>query len=175
MLALGAAAMLLLSTQAGGDPLVFAREDIAKLIVGILQVSSIPFKSEKESSRTLLNPCLCLPPVSYNFVSLQVKSSLSAGTLPPPASRILRILHDVPAAKMLPREASFNAGAVALAALAASLDPHNCPPEIDRIKDSLRTAGVLQAVAQLAADQAQALIDTSPTMETVQSLWRLER
>ncbi len=39
----------------------------------------------------------------------------------------------------------------------------------------MREAGVLEAVAQLAADQAQALVDTSPTMETVQSLWRLER
>ena len=39
MLALGAAAILLLSTQAGGDPLVFAREDIAKLLARVLEAS----------------------------------------------------------------------------------------------------------------------------------------
>jgi hypothetical protein len=39
----------------------------------------------------------------------------------------------------------------------------------------LRETGVLKAVAQLAADQTQALVETSPTMETVQSLWRVER
>ena len=97
------------------------------------------------------------------------------GKLSPSAARLLRILHEASIAKLLPREASFNAGAVALAALAASLDPHTCHPEVDKIKHSLRTGGVLQIVAQLAAEQAQALTETSPTMETVQSLWRLER
>jgi hypothetical protein len=38
VLALGAAAILLLTTQVGGDPMVFAREEISKLLVQILQV-----------------------------------------------------------------------------------------------------------------------------------------
>lgn len=106
---------------------------------------------------------------------MQVSSSLPTGSIPAPAARILRILHEASASRVVPREASFNPPSVALAALSSALDPQNCPAEIDKIKHSLREAGVLKAVAQLAADQAQALVDTSPTMETVQSLWRLER
>lgn len=141
VLALGAAAILLLTTQIGGDPMVFAKEEISKLVVQILQVSS----------------------------------SLAPGAVPAPASRILRILHEASSLKIVPREASFNAPSVALGALSSSLDPQNCPAEIDKTKHTLRETGVLKAVAQLAADQSQALVDTSPTMETVQSLWRLER
>lgn len=95
--------------------------------------------------------------------------------MPAPASRILRILHEASCLKIIPREASFNAPSVALGALSSSLDPQNCPAEIDKIKHTLRETGVLKAVAQLAADQTQALVETSPTMETVQSLWRVER
>ena len=62
-----------------------------------------------------------------------------------------------------------------LAALVNTLNPNECPAEIDKIKHTMRTAGVLTIVAQMAADHAQALVDTSPTMETVQRLWRLDR
>jgi hypothetical protein len=39
VLALGAAAILLLTTQIGGDPMVFAREEVSRLTVQVLQVT----------------------------------------------------------------------------------------------------------------------------------------
>jgi hypothetical protein len=41
VLALGAAAILLLTTQMGGDQMVFAREEISKLTVQVLQVNLV--------------------------------------------------------------------------------------------------------------------------------------
>ena len=108
--------------------------------------------------------------------TLQSQSSLTPGTdILPPATRILRILHDANISKILPREASFNSAAVTLVALCTALDPHNCNVGMDDIKHSLRVGGVLKAVAQLAADQSLSVVEPSPTMETVQSLWQLER
>ena len=41
VLALGAAAILLLTTQIAGDPMAFAREELSKLTVQILQVKMV--------------------------------------------------------------------------------------------------------------------------------------
>lgn len=141
VLTLGTAAVLLLSTQAGGDPAVLARPEMAKLACAVLEAPG----------------------------------SVPTSGVPGPAVRVLRVLHDASVAKVLPREASFSPSSVALAALGAALDPQAATVATEAIKHSLRGAGALRAVAQLGADHSQALVDPSPTMETVQSLWKLER
>lgn len=55
------------------------------------------------------------------------------------------------------------------------LDPNQRCLNLDPLKHALRTTGGLQRVAQLAADNAQALSDAAPTMQTVRALWRLNK
>jgi hypothetical protein len=58
---------------------------------------------------------------------------------------------------------------------AGVLNPHEGSLITDPLKAALRQAGALQAAAQVAADHAIALSDTSPTIQTVRSLWRLHK
>lgn len=95
--------------------------------------------------------------------------------MPAPAVRILRVLHDPSLSRILPREASFSPQSVMLAALSDALDPHGSSTDIEPLKSALRGGGVLRAVAQVAAQQTRTLSDPSPTMETVQGLWKLQR
>lgn len=62
-----------------------------------------------------------------------------------------------------------------LSLLAGVLDPNQRCLNLDPLKHALRTTGGLQRVAQLAADNGQALSDAAPTMQTVCALWRLNK
>jgi hypothetical protein len=55
------------------------------------------------------------------------------------------------------------------------LDPHESSINAEPLKIALREAGALGAAAQVAAEHSAALADTSPTMHTVRSLWRLQK
>ena len=55
------------------------------------------------------------------------------------------------------------------------LDPHQCGLNTDPVKAALREAGALEAAAQVVAAHAPALVDPSPTIQTVRSLWRLHK
>jgi len=115
---------------------------------------------------------------SLNFLSssLQTTAALvSRSGTPPPAVRLLRVLHDPSLARLLPREASLSPLSVTLCALSDALNPHGSTVDIEPIKHSLRTCGGLKAVAQVAASQSRALVDPSPTMDTVQGLWKLQQ
>lgn len=101
--------------------------------------------------------------------------SVTSPTQPPLHGRVLRTLQEPPFSKILPREACFSAQSVALTALSSVLDPQVCTVNMDPVKHTLRAAGVLEATAQVAADQAFALVDSTPTMQTVQALWKLHR
>lgn len=88
---------------------------------------------------------------------------------------MLRVLHDPSLARLLPREASFSPLSVTLAVLSNALDPHNTTIDIEPIKHALRRCGVLRATAQVAAGETRTLVDPTPTMETVQGLWKLQQ
>ncbi len=92
------------------------------------------------------------------------------------AARVLRPIQEGAAyARLLPREARFAPQTIALAALAAALDPHTSAADAEPAKHALRRAGLLEAAAQLAADHGRALVDPAPTMRTVHALWALHR
>ena len=117
--------------------------------------------------------CGALTQLPHRVSSLQFDGAMPTGS--PVAARIMRGLQEPPYSRLLPREDSVSPQSVALAGLAAVLDPHNCTINIEPLKQALREAGVLEAVAQLAANQDRALVDPAPTMATVQALWRMNR
>ena len=95
--------------------------------------------------------------------------------VPPAAARILRVLHDPLLARILPREASFSPQSVVLAVLSDALNPHGSTIDVEPMKHAMRGCGNLRAVAQVAAAQTRCLTDPTPTMQTVQGLWKLQR
>lgn len=108
------------------------------------------------------------------YLCLQYTSSVVPGRNEA-CDRILHVLQDVPIAKVLPREASFSPVGIILTALCNALDPHNGTDDTEEVKQELRRAGVLHGIAKTAVAQTQSLVEMSPTMDTVQALWRLER
>jgi hypothetical protein len=55
------------------------------------------------------------------------------------------------------------------------LDPHDSSINAEPLKRALREAGALEGAVQLAVEHSAALTDSTPTMHTVRSLWRLQK
>jgi hypothetical protein len=107
---------------------------------------------------------------------LRCVSSVPAdATAPIAATRMLRVLHDAPINRLLPKEAAYSPVSVALTSLVCALDPRHCAAEIDRVKLVLRQGGVLLSIAHVAVSHGSAIGDPVPTMSTVQSLWQLHQ
>lgn len=109
-------------------------------------------------------------------VLLKNKNRVQGNNVPSSfAGRVMKHFREGFLARLVPPEESSSPGSVVLAALAGLLDPNQGCLNLDPCKHSLRTAGVLQQAANLAADHAQAISDNAPTMHTVQALWKLNK